>query len=160
MEFMFNIGAGVGRKRQNRRHDVMLIQYLLNMATEKVSQGGGSSVSGPIRPPDLVGGLVQDGICGNDTQKFIDFYQKFRNANANFSDGNNMNIKFHVAEDGAIDPWTFPVGLNFQNAATNSPLSRTDTLVTLSYDAAKSREISGGFFTTMHPELKRLLCAH
>jgi len=38
-------------------------------------------------------------------------------------------------------------------------LTRTDTLVALNYDAAKSNDVSAEFFKDMHPDLKRILCA-
>jgi hypothetical protein len=158
MDFMFNINAGVGRGRPNHRLDVMLVQYLLNMATNE-SVAGPVKTDAPIRPPDHPQPLKTDGICGTNTQKFIDHYQTFRNGNPNFSQGNKLPINFQLKADGAIDPWKYPVALNFA-LASGAPLGPTYTLVALCYDAAKSHEISHGAFTTMPPELQRVLLAH
>ena len=70
MTYMFNIGAGVGRKRPNRRMDVMLIQYLLNMATNVSVQGPVTSMN-PIRPPDHREDLKTDGICGEKRRRSL-----------------------------------------------------------------------------------------
>jgi len=157
MAYMFNITSGVGRGRANQRLDVMLIQYLLSQAMNEQASGS-TTTWNHILPPDLVGGLNQDGICGDKTQRAIDFYQAFRNGHSTRSDANRMDIQFKVAQDGAIDPWRFPVAMNF--GFTTSQLSRTDTLVTLCYDAAKSRDFVSMNFSQMHPDLRRLLCAH
>lgn len=61
MAYLFNISAGVGRNRPNYRLDVMLIQYLLNQATNKIALEYGS-LSRLIRPPDHPGPLKMDGI--------------------------------------------------------------------------------------------------
>ena len=111
-----------------------------------------------ILPPDLIGGLNQDGICGDKTQRAISYYQAFRNSHTTRSDANQMDIRFQVAQDGAIDPWRFPAAMNFV-ASSAAQLSRTDTLVTLCYDAAKSNDSSRNF-SQMHPDLRKLLCAH
>jgi len=154
IDFMFNISTGVGRGRANNRLDVMLIQYLLNQATDE-------TVAAPIttkkfiRPPELSDPLKQDGICGEKTQRFIDFYQQFRNSHEDFSDANRMAFKFTVKADGAIDPWQFPIPMNVYYGV----LTRSDTLVALNYDAAKSQEVSTQVFSTMHPDLQRILCA-
>jgi len=158
MDYMFNISAGVGRGRPNQRLDVMLIQYLMNMAMNESVEGAVTS-DAPIRPPDHPDALKTDGICGKDTQKFIDHYQTFRNANASFSGGNKLPIQFAVKADGAIDPWRYPIVLNF-GLAGGSALGPSYTLVTLCYDAAKNSEISQGSFRTMPPELQRVLLAH
>lgn len=158
MEFMFNISAGVGRGRPNHKHDVMLIQYLLSHARNEDKDG---SAYRRIWPPDLHEALNQDGIVGTKTQKFIDFYQAYRNQNTTRSDRNQLPINFQVAQDGAIDPWKFPAQLNLANARNKGAvLTRTDTLVTLCYDAAKDDDIKSGYFHDMHPELLRILCAH
>ncbi len=154
IDFMFNISAGVGRGRANSRLDVMLIQYLLNQATDE-------SVSPPvttkrfIRPPELNEPLKQDGMCGEKTQRFIEFYQQFRNTHEDFSDANRRAFQFTVKADGAIDPWRFPIPMN----VLANVLTRTDTLIALNYDAAKSDDVSSGRFSQMHPDLQRLLCA-
>src|SRR5215831_1955562 len=102
MQYAFNISAGVGKNRPNQRLDVMLVQYLLNMATNETVAGPISSLT-PIRPPEQEEDLVPDGICGTKTMRAIAFYQQFRNSNATFSDDNQMGIAVQVKEDGAID---------------------------------------------------------
>lgn len=158
MQFMFNISAGVGRGRPNHSLDVRLIQYLLNHATNEDRDG---KVLRRQWPPGFHDDLKQDGICGPKTQTFIDFYQNYRNTHTTRSDGNDLPINFKVAQDGAIDPWKFPAQLNFGNARNKSSgLTRTDTLVALCYDAAKSLDVGQGRFLDMHPELLKVLCAH
>lgn len=156
---MFNISAGVGRGRSNLRLDVMLVQYLLNMAMNE-ARDGAVTTDIPIRPPDHPDPLNMDGVCGTNTQKFIDHYQAFRNANRSFSQGNRSQISMQVKPDGAIDPWTFPAQMNIQLGFGAPPLDRTHTLIALCYDAAKNSEVSRGSFATMPGDLKRILLTH
>ena len=159
IDFMFNISAGVGKNRPNHRLDVMLIQYLLNEATN-VSVAGPVTSFNPIRPPELQDALVMDGIAGSKTNRFIAHYQSFRNRTATRSTANQMDVVFKVKEDGAIDPWRFPTGLNFAAAGAGGVLDSTFTLVALCFDAAKSSDVSRQSFSRMPQELVRLLCAH
>ncbi len=154
IDFMFNIGGGVGQGRANSRLDVMLIQYLLNQATDEAVSPG-FTVSSNIRPPEFNEPLKQDGFCGPKTQRCIEFYQQFRNTHKDFSDRNQQAFQFTVKADGAIDPWHFPIPVN----VLATVLTRTDTLVALNYDAAKSNDMSSGQFSQMHPDLQRSLCA-
>jgi len=158
MQYAFNISAGVGKNRPNQRLDVMLVQYLLNLATNESVVGPISSLT-PIRPPEQEEDLVPDGICGTKTMRAIAFYQQFRNRNATFSDDNQMGIAVQVKEDGAIDPWRFPADFNFVNSF-GKPLGPTFTLIALSYDAAKNSDVKQGFFSQMPKELARILRAH
>jgi hypothetical protein len=158
MDYMFNIAAGVGRGRPNQRLDVMLVQYLLNLAMNE-SVSGNVTTDSPIRPADHPGPLNMDGICGRETQSFIDHYQAFRNTTRSFSGGNKLAIQFAVKADGAIDPWRYPAEVNFA-LASGQPGGRSYTMVTLCYDAAKNSEVAQGFFTTMPPDLRRILLAH
>lgn len=64
-----------------------------------------------------------------------------------------------VKADGAIDPWKYPVSLNFA-FGINRPIASRLTLIALCYDAAKSIEYQNGRFDSMPEELRRKLCAH
>ena len=114
-----------------------------------------AKIGSSIRPPEFNEPLKQDGICGPKTQRWIEFYQEFRNTHADFSNVNKRAFQFTVKADGAIDPWHFPIPVN----VFVTTLTRTDTLVALNYDAAKSNDVSAEFFKDMHPDLKRILCA-
>ncbi len=159
MDYMFNIGAGVGKGRANQRLDVMLVQYLLIHARNAEAHQGGSSDS-RIVPPELAKEPFKaDGICGPKTLRYIAYYQEFRNGNKQHSGTNNMDIKIKVATDGAIDPWRYPATLNFVHSGA-SVLTNSSTLIALCYDAAKSLEFKQMGFGGMPPELKRILLAH
>lgn len=161
MDFMFNIASGVGRGRQNQSLDVMLIQYLLSLATDEKVTGPGSTSFSPITPPEYANDpIAKDGIYGTQTQRYIDFYQAFRNSHSQRSDQNKMDINMRVATDGAIDPWKYPAQLNFNGSQSGPALDRTSTLVALCYDAAKNFEIKGQTFATLPDRLKRVLLAH
>lgn len=158
MDYMFNIGAGVGKGRANQRLDVMLIQYLLLNARNTRIEPGGSSDS-RIVPPELANELFRaDGICGPKTLRYIEHYQAFRNANKQHSGANAFDIKVKVATDGAIDPWRYPATLNF--AVGGGVLNNSSTLVALCYDAARSWEFQQMHFSDMPRELRRILLAH
>ena len=159
MEYMFNISAGVGRGRPNHHLDVMLVQYLLNLASDETKSENVTTWT-LIRPPDLKNNLVMDGICGEKTQAFISHYQKHRNQTRQYSDVNQMAIVMKVKEDGAIDPWRHPVNLAFQHADASTPLASSLTMATLCYDAAKHDDMTSGFFRLMPDALRRILCAH
>ncbi len=160
MTYMFNINAGVGKGRANQRLDVMLIQYLLAHArNSEVFAGGGSDSR--IIPPELAKEPFKaDGICGPKTLRYIAHYQAFRNANNQYSMGNEFDIKSRVATDGAIDPWRYPSKLNFKHAASTEVLNNSSTLVALCYDSARSFEFTQYSFNDMPQDLKRLLLAH
>lgn len=156
MDYMFNIGAGVGKGRPNARLDVMLVQYLLCHAEQESITPDGYS-RGRIVPPEYKGQRLKvDGFCGPKTLRYIEYYQQFRNSHAQRSGGNEMPMRVQIKCDGAIDPWKFPVAMNFRHQ-NNEVLGSTYTLACLSYDAAKSDEFRT--FTEMPAELQRVLLA-
>jgi hypothetical protein len=159
MNFMFNISAGVGKSRPNRRLDVMLVQYLLRLAQNVAKTASGSTTS-PIVPPDLAGELFKaDGICGPKTLRYIEYYQQFRNSHNQRSDKNNLDVKFKVATDGAIDPWVYPAHVGMSFGGASQPVDSTRTLIALCYDAAKHPEAIAETYTEMPQELRKLLMA-
>lgn len=156
MNYLFNISSGVGRGRANSRLDVMLVQYLLNHAEQETARPDGYS-RGRIVPPEYkLASLKVDGVCGPKTLRYIEYYQQFRNSHAQRSGGNDMPMKVQIKCDGAVDPWKFPVAMNFRHQ-NNAVLGATYTLACLSYDAAKSDEFRS--FGQMPAELQRILLA-
>lgn len=158
INFMFNIRNGVGKGRMNDRLDVLLVQYLLKHATQETAVEFGTSQS-RIIPPEYKGENIRvDGMCGPKTLRYIEYYQMFRNSHAQHSGGNEMPMAVRIKCDGAVDPWKYPLAMNFRHK-NNEPIGSTYTLACLSYDAAKSHEIRTQMFDTMPIELQRVLLA-
>jgi len=68
-KILYTIEGAVGRGGENRRDDVLLVQFFLRVQMEE----GGSEA--PYRPPGR-DPLAIDGICGANTLAYILFFQE------------------------------------------------------------------------------------
>jgi hypothetical protein len=84
---VYVVDQAVGAGCPNKRSDVLLVQYLLNVLAEK------RPPYEAIRPADEMGLLPMTGICDQRTIKYIKNFQRYV-----------KEKKVNILEDGRIDP--------------------------------------------------------
>jgi hypothetical protein len=92
---LFTVDSTVGRSAPNERLDVLLVQYLLFLCTKngmsvppltvprglRVATPVAAATTGTLTHPKPPGDIVIDGICGNQTIGFIEYFQEVTQRN-------------------------------------------------------------------------------
>jgi hypothetical protein len=161
-KFVFNIAAGVGRNRPNRRLDVMLVQYLLSIVTQIEVERLPNlrrSTNTSIVPPEYKDQLFSvDGICGPKTMRYIEYYQQFRSSHRQESLDSDYDFQIKLKADGAVDRWAFPCVMKKSYTYSDDPIPASSTLQSLNYDA-NWNNLHNGKIDTMPMELRRVLAS-
>src|ERR1700745_3047121 len=89
-KILFTVDSPVGRSAPNDRLDVLLVQFLLFLCTKngmsvppltvprglRVATPVAGVTTGTLTHPKPPGDIVIDGICGNQTIGFIEYFQE------------------------------------------------------------------------------------